>query len=149
MALSVTKETVKRKCRISAADFDAEIQATIDEQLPAIEFAIEPSFVADVGNAGLQATLNLGAAEIVSGEFLAQVFREPGASEELDFYDIRFGYRNLQFADATVIDPFGLKAQGWLRLSPYLKAEIAMKAQTDTNIRAVSPSLTAEDQNRC
>lgn len=148
MALSVSVATIKRKCKITVSDFDTEIDETIDEQLPAIEFALEPSFVDDIGNTGLQATLNLGASEIVAGEFLAQQFREPGASEELDFYDIRFGVRNWQFGDSSVSDPFGLREIGWLRLAPYLKAEIAMKLGTRANIIAKTPMLEDEGGKR-
>lgn len=141
MALTVTTATIKRKCKITVADFDAEIQATIDEQLPSIEFAIEPAYVSDVGNSGLQATLNLGAAEIIAGEFLAQQFREPGFGEELDFYDVRFGVRNWQFSDSSVGDPFGLRNLGWNRLAPYLKSEIAMKLNSRASIIAKTPVL--------
>jgi hypothetical protein len=142
MSLSVSVSTVKRKCRITVSDFDTEIQDTINEQLPAIEFSLDETFVADVGNAGLQATLNLGAAEVISGEFLAQLFRDPGSSEEIDFFDIRFGRRNEQFADAKIIDPFGLKAQGWLRLSPFLKAQAPMMAETGSAIAAKVPLIS-------
>ena len=90
MALNVSRDTIKRKCRIAGSDFDDEIDETIDEQLPVIEYAIVPVHVAD---SELESTLNLGAAEIIAGEFLAQLWREPGATERLEFGDFAIGPR--------------------------------------------------------
>ena len=133
MALSVSVATVKAKCRISVTDFDTEISDLIDEQLPAIEFAILDSHIADTGNANLQAALNLGAAEIISGEFLAQTFREPGSAEAITIGELTFGSR--VHPKATVADPFGLKEQGWLRLAPFLKPRQASDSASRTDIR--------------
>lgn len=145
MALNVTRATIKRKCRISVTDFDTEIDDTISEQLPVIEFAVMPQHIADTGNSGLQATLNLGAAEIIAGEFLAQAFREPGSSEELRFADVSFGPRPPSHMRSSVADPFGLKDQGWARLAPYLKPAVASALATKTGIRALERKLNDDE----
>jgi hypothetical protein len=124
MSLNVSRDAVKRKCRIEGSDYDGMIDALIAEQVPVIEHALQPEYLGDTENTGLQATLNLGATEIVAGEFLAELFREPGAYEEVEFGDFRVGSR-LVFHSGGVSDPFLLKQQGWARLLPYLKPTIA------------------------
>lgn len=144
MALNVTRDTIKKKCRISVSDFDSEIDALISEQLPVIEFAILQEHIDDTGNSGLQATLNLGAAEVIAGEFLAQAHREPGASESLYFVEVSFGTRPPHGFEATIADPFGLKEQGWKRLAPYLKPQVRSHLATDTLIRSKTSKLDEE-----
>jgi hypothetical protein len=146
MALSVTLSVVKAKCRISVTDFDTEITNLIGEQLPPIEFSILAEHVADTGNVDLQKTLNLGAAEIIAGEFLAQSFREPGAAEELVIGDVTFGSRLARAA--TISDPFGLKAQGWARLAPYLKPTLTSQRATRTSLRSPSSAFEEEEAGR-
>lgn len=118
MALIVTRARVKAKCGLADASQDAAIDALIAEIVPVMEHALLPSAVADTANAGLQATLNLGATEVVCGEFLAQRMREFGAWER-----VKVGEFEIAPAARELDDPFGLKAQGWARLSPYLKAD--------------------------
>lgn len=112
----MTTAKVKDKAGISVSTYDSKISSLITDWVAAIEFAIEPTYIADTGNSGLQATLNLGATELIAGEFLAQLAREPGGSDGLFFgwLELRPSYRDLA-------DPFGLKAQGSNRLEPYLK----------------------------
>lgn len=145
MALEVTTETVKAKCRITTANFDDEIDALIEEQLPAIEFAIAETHLNDVANDGLQATLNLGAAEIIAGEFLAQSFREPGACEEIVFGEVRFGVRPGAHFKSSIADPYGLKSQGWQRLSPFMKPHLASESQTRSDTIARAAVLSDEE----
>ena len=115
MSLSVTRARVKEKCGIAATTYDSTIDNLIVELIPVIQFAIRDEHIADTGNAGLQATLNLGAAEIVGAEFLDQLEREPGATETVT-------------VGGLTIRPDGspaetLKDSGWGRLRPYLKAD--------------------------
>ncbi len=142
MALSVSRATIKRKCRITGTDFDDEIDDTIDEQLPVIEFAILQVHVAD---SQLENTLNLGAAEVIAGEFLAQLWREPGATEKLEFGDFAVGPRVAE----DPADPYGLKKQGWARLSPFLKPTSAHQHSTRSSIRASEPRLQEGDVEKC
>lgn len=147
MGLNVTRDAVKRKCRISASDFDTEIDELIEEQLPVIEFAILQEHLEDTSNSGLQATLTLGATEVIAGEFLAQSFREPGASETIAFADVFIGNRFDGRFRSDIADPFGLKAMGWSRLAPYLKPSARSHASTSTRIRVSPPKLSDEESD--
>lgn len=116
MSLIVTTAKVKDRAGITGTAYDTKISSLIVDWVATLEHAIEASYINDVGNTGLQATLNLGATEMVTGEFLAQLAREPGGSEGLYFgwLEVRPSFQNLN-------DPYGLKAQGAMRLQPYLK----------------------------
>ena len=117
MALSVTRARVKEKCGIAGTTYDATIDNLISEMAGVIEYFIRPEYVADTGNAGLQATLNLGATEIVCAEIMEQLAREPGASEKLVIGDL-----SLEPANGPA---FFIRKQGWNRLKPYLKLDPA------------------------
>jgi len=117
MALSVTRARVKEKCGISGTTYDSTIDNLISEMAAVIEHFIRPEYIADTGNAGLQATLNLGATEIVCAEVLEQLAREPGASEKLIIGDL-----SLEPANGPA---FFIRKQGWNWLKPYLKLDPA------------------------
>lgn len=142
----MTRATVKRKCRLTVTDFDIEIDDLISEQLPVVEYSVLATHIADTGNAGLQATLNLGAAEVIAGEFMSQAYREPGACEELRFLDITIGQRPPQQVLISIADPFGLKKQGWARLAPYLKPVVASYVATKIGIKAKAKKLSEDEQ---
>ncbi len=146
MGLNVSREAVKRKCRVEGSDYDAVIDALIGEQVPVIEYAIQPEHLADGENAGLQATLTLGATEIVAGEFLAEIFREPGVYEEIEFSDFRIGSR-MVFQSGGIQDPFLLKLQGWMRLLPYLKPTIASALPTRVRVGFWEHTLCAGEDD--
>lgn len=111
MSLSVTRARVKEKCGIADSSSDSAIDNLIAEMVPAIEFSVSPEFVADTSNTGLQALLNLGALELVCGEFLDQLLRPPGTSEGLSMFGLTL----------SPAPPSGIGAQGAARLAPYLK----------------------------
>jgi len=84
--------------------------------LPTIEYAIDPRYL-DNPEAGLLATLNLGALEIIAGEMLATLWREISS-----LVGFRFGWLQVFPPEGLDLsDPSGLKAQGFRRLAPYLK----------------------------
>lgn len=115
MAITITRAEVKRKSMIPASDttYDSDIDALISEMQPTIEYTLADEYLNDTGNAKLQATLKLGILEIVSGEFLQQLNREAGASEDLSAGGISLGARRDYGAMLAV--------QGGERLSPYQK----------------------------
>lgn len=115
MALTVTRARVKEKCGISGTTYDSTIDNLISEMVSVIEYSVRAEHIADTGNAALQATLNLSAAEIICAEFLEQLSREPGASESITIGDL-----GLTPSDAPAK---ALKSAGWRRLMPYLKAD--------------------------
>lgn len=121
MALSVTRSRIKEKCSIASTTYDTTIDNLIAEQVPVITYAIRDEHIADTGNTGLQATLNLGALEVVCGEILDQIRRETGAMEH-----VRLGDFELWPAIAKdALGPLGLKEAGWARLKPFLKADLS------------------------
>ncbi|GIK33250.1 MAG: hypothetical protein HND43_07675 [Armatimonadetes bacterium] len=121
MSLSVTSSRVKEKCGITVSDYDATISNLIGEITPVVEFAIRGEHLADAGNTGLQATLKLGLTEVICGELLEQIAREPGASESVSIGDLALSPPPPQVWSTLA----GLKRQGWARLRPFLKPDVA------------------------
>lgn len=117
MSLVVTVARVKEKCGLTGITYDSTITNLIAEFLPAIEFAIRPEHLADTGNLGLQAVLNLGATEIVGGELMQQIARAPDGSELVRIGDNEI----LQAEPAMWRAVFGLSERGWRRLRPFLR----------------------------
>lgn len=117
MSLTVPLSRVKERCGLSTTDFDTLISNLTYDTLAALAFAIQDAVIADTGNSGLQATLNLAALEIVSGEFLVIHRQWPGFAESLQIGELKVTPGSILSAD----DPSGWKAQGWRRLAPYLK----------------------------
>jgi hypothetical protein len=116
--LTVSRADVKRKLRLTTNDYDAEIDALIAEMLPALRYAIEPSYLS-TSDADLLATLNLGALEVIAGEMGATLYRELGA-----WTGFRIGWLQVQPpALRDPADPTGLKTQGYARLKPFLRRE--------------------------
>ena len=119
MALSVTVARTKERCGITDSAYDTVIDNLIDDVVPVVEFSLQEDLVADTANTGLQATLNLGALEIVCGEFMALKLREPGAADEVHIGEVAVvPYRGYDPAD-----PFSLIRKGWKRLRPFLKID--------------------------
>ena len=76
--ITVQREDVKRKLRLSGTAYDSDIDALIDEMVPAIRYAIDPVYLQSP-DPDLLALLNLGALELVAGEMSATLWREVGA----------------------------------------------------------------------
>jgi len=116
MAITITRAEVKRKSMIPASDttYDSDIDALIAEMQPSIEYTIADVYLNDTGNTKLQAVLKLGILEIMSGEFLQQLYREAGASEDFKVGSVTMGARREHGAK--------LMEQGTARLRPFRKA---------------------------
>lgn len=134
MPITVTRARIKEKCGIADSTHDSAIDNLIAELSPAIEFNIRDTHLADSGNVNLQATLNLGATEIVAAEFLDQLARAPGASE------------SLSVGSLTITPNDGparlLKSSGWRRLRPFLKADPS--AQQSSGIKSAGGKLPTQ-----
>lgn len=126
MALSVTRARVKEKCSISSSTYDSTIDNLISELVPVIAFAIRDEHIADTGNSGLQATLNLAAAEIVCGELLEQIQREIGAMEKVKLGDFELWPPSPR----DWLGVLAIRDSGWKRLAPYLKPDASGKRAT-------------------
>lgn len=120
MSLTVTRAAVKAKLGLDTPALDAAIDGLIADWVPVIEFALEPSAVNDP-TVGMIKTLDLGATEVVAGEFMAQLARTFGY-----FDSVKVGDFELRpFFRPNILDPTGLKEQGRRRLRPFLRTEAA------------------------
>jgi len=133
MPISITTADVKRKAAIASADttYDSSIASLISEMQPAIEYSIAAVYLNDT-TTNLQATLKLGILEMITGEFLEQLRRELGASEEFAVAGVTVG--------ASTVKGVDLIQQGATRLAPYLKAALPMMSEG-------LASSTTEDQD--
>ncbi len=138
MAITITRAEVKRKCMIPASEttYDDDIDALISEMQPSIEYTIAETYLNDTGNTKLQAVLKLGILEILSGEFLQQLYREAGASEEFKVGSVTMGTRR----------EYGSKLieQGTARLRPFRKAidGLSDEAQLSSTTRDADRTFT-------
>lgn len=124
MSLNISHARVKDKCMLTGVEYDTTLAALISEMVPVLEFAIAPEWIAATSDTGLQATLNLGATEIVAGELLAQIARTAGWFDALHIGDVHV----VPPSRSDPLDGYGLKAQGWARLRPYLRVDPAIPA---------------------
>jgi hypothetical protein len=113
---------VKEKCSLTVSTYDSTIDSLIVEQGAAISYALKPEYIGDGLDANLQATLDLGATEVVCGELMAQICREPGATEgialgEIQIWPTKRGSMN---------DPYLLIEAGWTRLRPFLRLDASV-----------------------
>lgn len=141
MAITITKAEIKRKCMIPISDttYDSDIDALIAEMQPGIEYTIADAYLNDTGNSRLQALLKLGMLEIMSGEFIQQLFRKAGASESLKIGSLTIGARP-QYG-AKLIE------QGQLRLRPFRKAvdDLADVTQIASTTEDTDRIFTSDD----
>jgi hypothetical protein len=85
LILPLTIADLKPLCAIDAGDTssDADLTLLLTAQQPALEYSLDPAILAlSAGDAGLQATLVLGAVEALAGEFLRSQARAPGATDD-------------------------------------------------------------------
>ena len=83
--LPLTIADLKPLLALEAADttFDADLTTLLTGQQAALEYTLDPTILtASAGSAGLQATLTLGVAEALAGEFLRRQARAPGATDD-------------------------------------------------------------------
>ncbi len=132
MAITITTADVKRKAMIASADttYDTVIASLITEMQAPLEYSIADVYLNDT-DTNLQATLQLGILEMITGEFLEQLRRELGNSEELSIAGVSIGASAQRGVD--------LIQQGAARLSPYLKAALPMMSD------AVPASTTSDE----
>jgi hypothetical protein len=83
--LPLTHADLKRLCAIEDADTsaDTDLDALITAQQPVWEYALDPAILTAAStNTGLQATLVLGIAEALAGEWLRRQARAPGSTDD-------------------------------------------------------------------
>ncbi|MCE5314508.1 MAG: hypothetical protein ABFD49_08665 [Armatimonadota bacterium] len=122
MAITITASEVKRKAMIGSVNYDTAITALITEMQGPLEYSIADAYINDTSNTNLQATLKLGMLEIITGEFIEQLRRQEGASEQFVAGGITIGASALRGVD--------LMEQGATRLAPYLKSALPMMSES-------------------
>ncbi len=119
MPITITRNRVKEKCNISVSTHDTTIDNLIGEFTPVIEHTLQDAALDD---AALEATLELGATEIVCGELLAQLRRQENALPPTA--------EACGCASFDPTDPSRLAKRGWSRLRPYLKVDWPYRVAT-------------------
>jgi hypothetical protein len=141
MAISITVADVKRKAGIDAdnTDYDSSITSLIAEMQPPLEYSVADCYLDDTSNLNLQATLKLGMLEMIAGEFVEQLRRELGGSEQ-------FGVAGLTMGPSPAAG-VELIQQGATRLAPYLKSALPMMSETASANSAIDRDSTfSEDE---
>ena len=157
--LPLTIADLKPLLALQSADttFDADLTTLLTTQQAALEYTLDPAILtASAGSAGLQATLTLGVAEALAGEFLRRQARAPGATDDFHLGPLtvsasrsdnqaQIGER-LAALGAKRLEPFGRAAR---RLAydasagqPDGSSKTPLLIQTDTDtVCASTPSL--------
>lgn len=136
MAISITAADVKRKAGIDSANtsYDTAIGSLITEMQGPLEYSIAAAYLNDTSNTKLQATLKLGMLEMIAGEFVEQLRREIGATEQFGIAGLTMGP-----SGATGIETI---QQGATRLAPYLKSALPMMSETQSSSSTSEGDLT-------
>ena len=124
MAITISVAEVKRKAGIaeSVTTHDSAISALITEMQNPLEYSLADKYLSDTTNTRLQATLKLGLLEMITGEFLEQLRREIGSTEEFSIAGLSIGESAQRGVD--------LIQQGATRISPYLKSALPMVSES-------------------
>ena len=127
--LPLTIADLKPLLAIEAADTSADTDLTVllTTQQAALEYALDPAILtASAGSAGLMATLTLGAAEALAGEYLRRQARAPGAND-----DFHLGPLTVSASRTDSPAQLGerLAAQGAKRLEPFGRAARSVAAE--------------------
>ena len=140
MSITITKSDVKRKCMIPSSEtgYDDAIDDLIEEMQPAIEHTIADEYLGNTGDTDLQAALKLGMLELISAEFLEQMSREAGATEQFAVGGLTIGERKERGAD--------LLTRGKARLEPYLKAALPMMSESEAKSTTVDAEAVFADE---
>lgn len=136
MAIVINAADVKRKAMIASTEttYDSSIGSLITEMQGPLEYSIADSYLTDTANTNLQATLKLGILEIITGEFLEQLRRELGATEEFSVSGVTVG--------ASAVRGVDLIQQGATRLAPYIKSMLPIAEETVASSTSADKKMT-------
>ncbi len=118
MALNVLVADIQARTNVHEAAYENEIDEVIIRLLPVVTFALRVDALSSA-DTGLRAVLNDGAADVISGAFLAQHYRRPEWLISVIIGDLQLFPRRFE----SPIDPSGLTAQGWVKLKTWLKPD--------------------------
>lgn len=117
--IEVNVERVRKKARLDES-YDEDIQETIEEMIPFIESKIDNEYL-DSDNKAIQAIINLGATEIIVGEFIKEQSNDEDDSISLGVGPIKIGENSSSKNRMSRAKDF--LDSGWEKLKPYLKDE--------------------------
>lgn len=140
--LPVTRADLKRLCAIDDGDTsqDAALDALLAAQQPVLEYALDPAVLsaatAPTADAGLRATLVLGVAEALAGEWLRRQGRAPGAGDDFHLGPLSVSASR---TDAPAQQGDRLAAQGLKRLAPFGRAAKSVAADAVLSVPGGAP----------
>lgn len=119
MMIIVKVERVRKKARLDES-FDEDIQETIEEMIPFIESKIDEVYL-NTDDTSIQSIINLGATEIIIGEFIKEQSNDEDDSVSLGVGPIKIGENSSSKNRMSRAKDF--LDSGWKKLEPYLKDE--------------------------
>ncbi|MEW8956695.1 hypothetical protein [Clostridium sp.] len=114
--IEVKVERVRKKARLDES-YDKDIQDTIDEMIPYIESKIDEEYL-NSEDASIQSIINLGATEIIIGEFIKEQSNDEDDSVSLGVGPIKIGENSSSKNRMSRAKDF--VNDGWEKLKPYL-----------------------------
>ncbi|WP_353096313.1 hypothetical protein [Tissierella praeacuta] len=115
--IEVKVERVRKKARLDE-NFDEDIQETIEEVIPFIESKIDEEYL-NTDDTSIQSIINLGATEIIVGEFIKEQSNDEDDSVSLGVGPIKIGENSSSKNRMNRAKDF--INDGWEKLKPYLK----------------------------
>jgi hypothetical protein len=112
LALTLSAAFLRARAGLDSGH-DAGLLEVRDAWQPALQRGIGAPWLAS-SDPGVQAALTLGMAEVIAGEYLAQLLRAPGSLDSVRLFGLAVDPPRLDPRD-----PSGLKAQGLARLSEF------------------------------
>lgn len=114
--IEVKVERVRKKARLDES-FDEDIQETIEEMIPFIESKIDEVYL-NTDDTSIQSIINLGATEIIIGEFIKEQSNDEDDSVSLGVGPIKIGENSSSKNRMSRAKDF--INDGWEKLKPYL-----------------------------
>lgn len=117
--IEIKAERVRKKARLDES-YDIDIQDTIEEMIPFIESKIDEVYL-NTDDISIQSIINLGATEIIVGEFVKEQSNDEDDSISLGVGPIKIGENSSSKNRMSRAKDF--LESGWEKLKPYLKDE--------------------------
>ncbi|WMM26666.1 hypothetical protein RBU61_08305 [Tissierella sp. MB52-C2] len=114
--IEVKVERVRKKARLDES-YDEDIQDTIEEMTPFIESKIDKEYL-NTEDTSIQSIINLGATEIIIGEFIKEQSNDEDDSVSLGVGPIKIGENSSSKNRMSRAKDF--VNDGWEKLKPYL-----------------------------
>ena len=115
--ITVKVERVRKKARLDES-YDVDILATIEEMAPYIESKIDELYL-NTDDISIKSIINLGATEIITGEFIKEQANDEEDSVSLGVGPIKIGENSSSKNRMSGAKDF--INSGWEKLKPYLK----------------------------